>query len=101
MRRCVIVGGADIGDAALIRSRLRRDDFLVYCDSGLAHRNALQAEPDLIVGDFDSHENPHLDVETIVLPREKDDTDTFYAVREALRRGFEAFLLIKCRREAG
>lgn len=27
-----------------------------------------------IIGDFDSHENPHLNVETIVLPCEKDDT---------------------------
>lgn len=30
--------------------------------------------PNLIVGEFDSHENPQLDVETIVLPCEKDDT---------------------------
>lgn len=94
MKQCVIVGGADIGDAALIRGRLRVDDFFVFCDGGLAHREALQADPDLIVGDFDSHENPHLDIETIVLPREKDDTDTVYAVKEALRRGFEDFLLI-------
>ena len=94
MGRCVIVGGADIGDYPLIRSRLREDDFFVYCDSGLAHREALQKEPNLIVGDFDSHENPHLEIETIVLPREKDDTDTVYAVREAMRRGYEDFLLI-------
>ena len=38
--------------------------------------------PSLIVGDFDSHENPHLAVETIVLPCEKDDTDTVFAVKE-------------------
>ena len=56
--------------------------------------DALGAKPDLIVGDFDSHENPRLETETIVLPREKDDTDTVYAVKEALRRGFGEFLLI-------
>lgn len=46
--------------------------------------DALQVRPGLIVGDFDSHDNPLLDVETIVLPCEKDDTDTVFAVKEAL-----------------
>ena len=55
---------------------------------------ALQVTPGLIVGDFDSHEKPHLDVETVVLPCEKDDTDTVYAVKEAVKRGYEDFLLI-------
>ena len=50
--------------------------------------------PDLIVGDFDSHENPNLEVETIVLPTIKNDTDTVFAVKEALGRGFEDFLLL-------
>lgn len=94
MRRCVIAGGADIRRYELIRSRLRADDFFICCDSGLRHREPLGIVPDLIVGDFDSHENPHLPAETIVLPCEKDDTDTVFAVREALARGFEDFLLI-------
>ncbi len=94
MKRCVIVGGADIGSYGFIRENLRADDFVVFCDSGLKHLERLQVKPDLIVGDFDSHENPHLDAETIVLPCEKDDTDTVYAVREAVRRGFSDFLLI-------
>ena len=93
-KRCVIVGGADITDYGYVRSRLKDGDFVIYCDSGLKHREGLQAPPCLIVGDFDSHENPHLDVETIVLPREKDDTDTVYAVKEALKRGYEDFLLV-------
>ncbi len=94
MNRCVIVGGADINNYAYIRSRLHEDDFIIFCDSGLKHLDQLQTEPNLIVGDFDSHENPHLDVETIVLPCEKDDTDTVFAVKEAVKRGFEDFLLI-------
>lgn len=93
MKRCVIVGGADIGRYDRVRSRLREDDFYICCDSGLRHRAGLGITPNLIVGDFDSHENPHLGTETIVLPREKDDTDTVFAVREAVRRGFQDFLL--------
>lgn len=92
--RCVIVGGAEIKDYALLCSSLKKTDFIVFCDSGLTHLEALGVKPDLIVGDFDSCENPHLDVETIVLPCEKDDTDTFYAAKEGLKRGFQEFLLI-------
>ena len=94
MKRCVIVGGADINNYDYIRKQLSVDDFVVYCDSGLKHLEALRISPSLIVGDFDSHENPHLDVETIVLPCEKDDTDTVFAVKEAIKRGLADILLI-------
>lgn len=94
MRRCVIIGGADIVRYDRLRSYLQDDDFYICCDSGLKHRDGLGIQPDLIVGDFDSHENPHLSAETIVLPAEKDDTDTVYGVKTALNRGFSDFLLI-------
>ncbi|MEE1024257.1 MAG: thiamine diphosphokinase, partial [Acutalibacteraceae bacterium] len=94
MKRCVIVGGADINNYEYIKSCLRNDDFIVFCDSGLKHLESLRVNPGLIVGDFDSHDNPHLGVETIVLPCEKDDTDTVFAVKEAIKRGFDDFLLI-------
>jgi len=89
----VIIGGADIGRYDRVRSHLRKDDFYICCDSGLKHREGLNIVPDLIVGDFDSCADPHLEVETITLPREKDDTDTVFAGKEALRRGFQEFLL--------
>ena len=93
MRRCVIIGNAEIRRYDRIRSNLRQNDFFVYCDGGLKHAPELDREPDLIVGDFDSHEKPDTSAETIVLPREKDDTDTVYAVKEAVRRGYTDFLL--------
>ena len=93
MRRCVIVGGAGIERYDVVRAQLREDDFFVFCDSGLRHMEGLGAKPDLIVGDFDSHEKPHMDVETIVLPKEKADTDTFFAAKEMMARGFDEFLL--------
>ena len=94
MRRCVIIGGAAISDYGRIRTYLNHGDYCVFCDSGLYHSEGLGVQPDLIVGDFDSHPQPQLPAETIVLPREKDDTDTVFAVKEALRRGFDDFLLI-------
>ena len=112
-RRCVIVGGAPILDYDNVISHLREDDWFVFCDCGLKHLQKLReaAEtadragiaPDLIVGDFDSYENPAGDaagnavadaVETIVLPTVKDETDTAFAASEALRRGFRDFLII-------
>ena len=94
MGHCVIVGGANINNYDFIREKLSADDYIIFCDSGLKHMENLRVQPSLIVGDFDSHDNPHLDVETIVLPCEKDDTDTVYAVKEAIKRGYDNFLLI-------
>lgn len=94
MPRCVIVGGAKITQYDRAKAALKPDDYVIYCDSGLKHQQALGAEPSLIVGDFDSHANPHSAVETIVLPCEKDDTDTVFAVKEAINRGFTDFLLL-------
>ena len=94
MSRCVIVGGAELGRAEEIRAYLRSDDFIICCDSGLRHEAALGRAPDLIVGDFDSHDDPHAAAETIVLPHVKDDTDSCFAAKEGLRRGFRDFLLL-------
>ena len=53
-------GGADINNYEYIKSCMRNDDFIVFCDSGLKHLDTLQVNPSLIVGDFDSHDNLRL-----------------------------------------
>ncbi len=95
MKRCVIVGAAPIERCDRIRRLFKEDDLFIFCDGGLRHREKLGAEPALVIGDFDSAERSQADnYEVIELPREKDDTDTSYALKEALKRGFEEFLLI-------
>ena len=94
MKRCVIIGGADILKYDEMKNYLSSEDFYIFCDCGLRHMEGLGIKPDLIVGDFDSFKNPNLQVETIVLPCEKDDTDTVFAVKEAIKRGFEDFLIL-------
>lgn len=94
MRRFVIIGGAPISDYEKIKKEFKKDDFYVFCDSGLKHMEKLSVKPNLIIGDFDSHKNPCIDTETIVLPCEKDDTDTFFAAKEGVKRGFCEFLLV-------
>jgi thiamine pyrophosphokinase len=95
MKRCVIVAAAKIENYQRIKSFLRPDDYFIFCDGGLSHAKALGVTPSLALGDFDSYEKPEPSgqTEVIVLPREKDDTDTFFAVKEGLRRGFKDFLL--------
>ena len=94
--RCVIVGAAAIANYEKIKTYLKADDFFVFCDGGLSHAAALRVTPNLIVGDFDSHPcpDPATSAEIIKLPREKDDTDSFFAVKEAVRRGFKDLLLL-------
>lgn len=94
MNRCVIIGAAQISNYEKIKGFLQPDDFYIICDGGLNHLEPLQITPNLIIGDFDSHENPHLPIETIVLPHEKDDTDSVFALKTALNRGYKNFLFI-------
>ena len=93
MKRCVIVGGAAIHNYAAIKRYISDGDFVIYCDCGLRHMEYL-APASMVIGDFDSHKNPLLPVETIVLPHEKDDTDSFFAVKTAYDRGYRDFLLL-------
>ena len=92
-RRCVIIGGAEIKNYALMREYFEREDYFIFCDCGLKHQKFLGVEPDLIIGDFDSYSKPENTENVIVLPCVKDDTDTIFAVKEALRRGFDDFIL--------
>lgn len=94
MRRYVIVGGSEIRDYAAVRNYLRSDDYFVFCDCGLRHFEGLGVIPDLIIGDFDTHEKPEDLSNVIVLPVVKDDTDSIFAVKEGIRRGYDDFLLI-------
>lgn len=93
-KRCVIISAAEIINYSKIKTFLSSDDFYIFCDGGLNHQKKLGILPDLIIGDFDSHPKPETTTEIIQLPPEKDDTDTFFAVKEALRRGYTDFLLL-------
>lgn len=93
MKRCIIVGGAEIKNYDLIKKYFEPDDFFIYCDCGLKHEKFLGFKPDLIIGDFDSHSKPENLSNVIVLPVVKDDTDTIFAVKEAIKRGFNDFIL--------
>lgn len=100
-RRCVIVGAANIKNYASCKTYLADTDFYAYCDGALRHQEQLGAKPNLIVGDFDSFKATEAIAiarkyasEIITLPRAKDDTDSMYAAKIMLKRGYRQFVLI-------
>jgi thiamine pyrophosphokinase len=99
MSRCVIVAAGQILDYERAKSFLQPGDFFIFCDDGLRHAESLGVTPSLIVGDFDSCDAELLSkwsnrCEIIRLPREKDDTDTLFAVKLAVERGYSDFILL-------
>lgn len=89
--RCVIVAGGDCKDLSVINE----NDFLIAADSGLNVLLKNNITPSLIVGDFDSFDGElPSNVETIVLPTHKDDTDLLYAAKIGVERGFSTFLIL-------
>lgn len=72
--------------------------FLIAADAGYHQMRGLGLCPHMIVGDFDSSLPPGEvglgGPEIITLPAEKDDTDSYHAVRLALQRGFKEIVLL-------
>lgn len=94
--KCILVCAGHFDEPSLPREA---GDFLIAADNGLAYLKKIGAEPDLILGDFDSLEEedrPLLEKyadRVLRLPVEKDDTDSLAAAREGLRRGYRHFVL--------
>lgn len=91
MPRCVIIGAGPVRPQQ--RALVAPGDYVIACDGGYRNARALGVVPDLIVGDFDSAPRPERG-ELVVLPAEKDDTDTHYAARLAVQKGFDRALLL-------
>ena len=92
MKRCVVVCAGEYGP---IEHERLHDDFVICCDGGYKAAVAMGLKPDLLVGDFDSLQEPlPKNVEILRFPIEKDDTDSMLAVREGLRRGYSRFVLL-------
>ena len=70
MKRWVILGAADISDYTKIKSRLKKDDYIVSADGGQTNSELLK------------------------YPVEKDDTDTMLAVKIGISRGCKEFLIL-------
>lgn len=98
----IIVSGGKVEDAfALDWIKNHSFERLIAADSGMDffYRNGLI--PDVIAGDFDSADAKSLDafeqkgeIEILKLNPIKDDTDTEFVIREAIRRGATEITLL-------
>ncbi len=82
--KCVIFAGRPVSKG--LRAWWKDADCIIAADAGWEHTRRLGLAPDLFLGDFDSAALPP-EGAVLALPAEKDDTDTHFAAREALRRG--------------
>ena len=93
--KVIIISGGHIDDVfALDWLEKNQYDCMIAADSGMnfLHKNGII--PDIIAGDFDSAKEESVayyqglnDVQVMKLNPIKDDTDTEFVIREAIRRG--------------
>lgn len=87
--KCVIVSGAPNDDSNYLSKVIDKSSYIIAADSGYQRCIDANILPNLIIGDFDSSKAPNTSCEIIKLPVEKDDTDTFFCVKEAVKRGYK------------
>ena len=90
MKRCFIFAA---GSFYGLREAPKAGDVIIAADAGFRLCRELGLTPDLLLGDFDSMEEPKDFDHLIRVPVEKDDTDSMLAVREGLREGCTQFCL--------
>ena len=76
-----------------LRLSPQEGDLIIAADAGYQTCRKAGLEPHLLLGDFDSMEQPETTADIVRLPVEKDDTDTLAAVKAALEQGCEEIVI--------
>ena len=90
VKRCFVFSA---GTYYGLREAPRPGDLVLAADAGYQNCRRAGIVPDLLLGDFDSMEQPPDFPRVQRAPVEKDDTDTMLAVRTGLEQGCEEFHL--------
>ena len=90
MRRCFIFSA---GTFYGLRQRPASGDLVIAADAGYRSCRAAGITPDLLLGDFDSMDQPADFANVLRSPVEKDDTDTMLAIKTALEQGCDEVFL--------
>ena len=91
MKRCFIFAAGTF--YGLRRKPEEPEDLVIAADAGYRTCRELGIVPDLLLGDFDSREQPEDFANIHRSPVEKDDTDTMLAVKTGLEQGCGEFYL--------
>ncbi len=94
-RPCVIFGAGEYGSDV---PAVPENAFVIAADGGYQKCRENCIVPDMLIGDLDSFtgELSDYDGTLIKLPTEKDVTDTYAAVTEALKNGCRSFVFYGC-----
>ncbi len=91
MKKCLIITGGEYSELPSPADF----DLIIACDKGYEYAKRGNIVPDLIIGDFDSYEGElPSDAAVMRLKPEKDDTDTMFAVKYALEKGYDDITLV-------
>ena len=90
MKRCFIYAA---GTFYGLREPPREGDLQIAADAGLHLCERLGVRPDVVLGDFDSLGKAPKHPNVLQLPVEKDDTDTMFALKLGLEKGYRRFYI--------
>lgn len=101
-RDCYIFTGGQVFADTLegLSLRIGTDDLVIAADSGYLTARRLGVKPTLLLGDLDSLDKTRLsegeldEIEKIIVPPIKDDTDTQLAVDTAIARGAKSICIV-------
>lgn len=91
--KCIIMGASKTSIKNII---VNSDDYIIASDGGYNNLLNLNIKPNLLVGDFDSITDVPNNIEIKKFKREKDETDTYLAIEEGIKRGYNNFELYGC-----
>ena len=89
MSVCYIVGAGDFFGTL----EPKQGDFVIAADGGLDTLRRIGVSPDILIGDLDSLTGSAEGIDTFRHPVEKDETDTYLAYLEGVRRGYTDFVI--------
>ncbi len=84
--KVTIIAGAPDQNTEFLKQSVDRESFIIAADSGYLNCISAGIVPDMIIGDFDSSEQPNVDTEVLTFPSVKNDTDTLCCIKEAVKR---------------
>ena len=87
---CYIIGA---GDFFGLREAPDDSDYVIAADAGFEYCTENCIIPDLVLGDFDSLGKVPKHPNVLQLPVEKDDTDTMFALKLGLEKGYRRFYI--------
>ena len=99
MKTTLIVANGRENSKEFITSLTKKADFIIGVDGGIGVLLKYQIKADVAIGDFDSlnlkllRELEKKKIPIMRFPKDKDSSDTELAIRFAIRKGFQNFIL--------